>query len=314
MNRLSSSFDIDDSDFLYPEKEREEDVVHDLFRNFVNETLSCCNSVKKFSLKCQDDVQHMRLTIRWISTALERGVSDLDLRVKMPFMGNSPDILLLSRTAFINKTLVKLTLGTELSLGIAPVDEVDLPLLKSLFLHTVWFSDQDLCDTIIRGCPELEELYIHHIYIEYREDDFIREDFVRRAQAPYYIAHDNIKKLTIRYNNHHQAVRILLFYTSNLIYLDYSDYLTCNLTCEYEPTNALLEARLNLVFCPRGRWRNEHQNCSNIMNYVRDVQILYLSSSTVEVGSMPLSVSFLSFFSFSVLFNDCMSAWMFCCR
>lgn len=221
---------------------------------------------------------------KWISKAMEKGVSDLDLRIYMHLMYEPP--CLLPNTVFINNTLVKLTLGTELCLGNAPLEYVGLPLLKSLFLHTVWFSDDAICDVMFDGCPELEELYIHHIYIEDRDREF---------NTPHYLGHDNIKKLTVHYNNDVQAPRVLSIYTPNLVYLDYSDYLTCLYESENH-FNDLLEARLNLVFARCGRWGSEHEPCLKIMNSISNVQILYLSSSTVEVY---LFQSLPTFFPFS---------------
>jgi len=140
------------------------------------------------------------------------------------------------------------------------------------------------------GCPQLEELYIHHIYIEDRDEEF------NIHTAPHYIAH-NIKKLTVCYNNDVQAPRILSIYTPNLVYLDYSDYLTCLYNSENH-FNDLLEARLDLAFARAGRWGDEHDTCLKIMNSITNVQILHLSCFTVEVC---LSQSkFLSFFFLSL--------------
>ncbi|CAH8277609.1 unnamed protein product [Arabidopsis lyrata] len=128
---------------------------------------------------------------------------------------------------------------------------------------------------MIHGCPELEELYIHHIYTDDREFEF--EDI---PPTPYYLYHDNIKKLTIRYIDD-ESYRNLKIYTPNLVYLDYSDSITCEFESE-NCLNVLLEARLNLVFGWRWRLSNEHINCSKIMDSICNVRILYLSSSTVE--------------------------------
>ncbi|CAL9224139.1 unnamed protein product [Arabidopsis halleri] len=245
MNLLCPSLYLDDSDLLYPERQTEEEsVVQNSFRNFVDKTLSGCNnnSLKKFSLNYQDDVQRMSLTTRWISKAMELGVSDLDLCIYMHLMYEPPRLL--PNTVFINNTLVKLTLGTEICLGMAPLEY-------------------------------LEELYIHHIYIEDRDREF------NIPPAPHYLGHDNIKKLTVCYNNDVQAPRVLSIYTPNLAYLHYSDYLTCLYESENH-FNDLLKARLNLVFARCGRWGNEHEPCLKIINSISNVRILYLSSSTVE--------------------------------
>ncbi|EOA17946.1 hypothetical protein CARUB_v10006356mg [Capsella rubella] len=244
-NLVCSSLDLDDSDLLYPERHSED--ASDSFRDFVDKTLSGCNnnSLEKVSLKYQDDdVLHcIGLTKRWISKALEQSLSDLDLCLTMPLMPKRR-LRLLPDNLFISKTLVKLTLGTEICLGNSPL-------------------------------VELEELYINHNHVRGRGPEF------NNHRAPHYMDHTNIKKLTVHYNNDVQSPRILSIYTPNLVYLDYSDYLSCH----YESVDSfddLLEARLNLVFPRNGRWGYEHNTCLKILNSITNVQILYLSCSTVE--------------------------------
>lgn len=72
----------------------------------------------------------------------------------------------------MNKTLVKLTLGTDRGLGIRPYVDVDLPLLKSLSLYTVWYTAFDLCEKMLLGCPQLEEFYIQHFFRSRRKEPF----------------------------------------------------------------------------------------------------------------------------------------------
>ncbi|ESQ51023.1 hypothetical protein EUTSA_v10023139mg [Eutrema salsugineum] len=222
--------------------------------------------------------------------ALERGVSDLDLRVRMTYFNKKPPTLDLPETIYINNTLVKLTLGTELCLGRAPYD-VDLPLVKSLFLDTVWFTDFDLGE-LIQGCPKLEELCIHHEHIPDEELGF------DTIQPQEYIEHLNVKKVTIRYNDHFTFNRHLILNAPRLIYLDYSDYLTCNdINWGYFKStsvfNDLLEARLNIASSPNGRFSNEHKICSELLNFICNICIISLYL---------FPFSFLC--SFPVLIND----------
>lgn len=74
------------------------------------EGLRCCSNIKKFS--CRDDLHDMAQTNQWISNALERGVLDLDLCIKTTWICQPPRPL--PSVVFTSKTLVKLTLGTEL--------------------------------------------------------------------------------------------------------------------------------------------------------------------------------------------------------
>ncbi|CAA7029719.1 unnamed protein product [Microthlaspi erraticum] len=281
MNLLWASLDFDDSDLLHPEDGRRN--LKDSFRDFVEKTLFfTCNPLKRFSLKFQDDFRHTPRTKKWISKALERGVSDLDLRVKMmPQIYKPPDLL--PRSVYVNNTLVKLTLGTERGLGVPPYVDVDLPLLKSLSLYTVWYTTFDLCEEMLLGCPQLEELYIQHLFVPDGKSRFWCLE-----PPPVHIVHNNIKKLTVHYREHVSTSRRLVLCTPNLIFLDYSDYLTCSYPdwgtlSSPNAFKALLEARLNLVFCPRGRWGNEHVNYTQLMSYICDVHILHISSHTAEL-------------------------------
>lgn len=131
--------------------------------------------IKKLSLKVEHGFDQIESHANWwISSALERGASELDLRITMPFVPDpdEPELLEPYRwpllpTLFTSDTLVKLTLGTRVYVGDDDhrTDEVLLPVLKSLFLYTVCFEDDDLRDFLC-GCPVLEELYIDHTNID----------------------------------------------------------------------------------------------------------------------------------------------------
>lgn len=140
-------FYLNDSDLVYNEEvKRESEDVKKSYKDFVDKTLSGCNSIKKLSLKCHRSFAHTE-TDQWVRHALEQGVLNLDLRFPMCFtrwqMRWPPSV-------FTNKTLVKLTLGIEL--GPNPMlscKEVFLPVLKSLFLHIVWYTCEYLCNRML---------------------------------------------------------------------------------------------------------------------------------------------------------------------
>ncbi|KAL0714785.1 hypothetical protein Bca4012_021764 [Brassica carinata] len=87
---------------------------------------------------------------KWISNAVERGVLEVNIRLM------TTSKLYLTYELLTSK-LVKLTLGTQMSLEKLPPD-VPLPALKRLFVDTVVFTFEDLCDVLLPGCPVLEEL------------------------------------------------------------------------------------------------------------------------------------------------------------
>ncbi|EOA18407.1 hypothetical protein CARUB_v10006950mg [Capsella rubella] len=172
------SIDLDYSDLLYPERHSED--ASDSFRDFVDKTLSGCNnnSLEKVSLKYQDDdVLHcIGLTKRWISKALEQSLSDLDLCLTMPLMPKRR-LRLLPDNLFISKTLVKLTLGTEICLGNSPfqnkhwlnnnnaLEKVSLKYQDDDSLATLHFEGNKkeywklLCN-MIEKAPKLETLVL----------------------------------------------------------------------------------------------------------------------------------------------------------
>lgn len=215
---MMSHLRFDDTDYLYPKVTKQrKDHARQTFRALVDTTMSLQQQeevgnsnkwLKKFSLICEDGIDHFRAhTCRWISNAVERGISDLDLRITVTstdrgihHRGETFVNCPIPSIVFTSKTLVKLTLGTGLRIE---KHEVCLPVLKSLFLYTVTFEDRDFSDFFLRGCPVLEESYIHH------------KNF--NLGGPYDLCHPTIKRITI-----HRS-ETFNFNTPNLVYLEYSD-------------------------------------------------------------------------------------------
>ncbi|XP_010436349.1 PREDICTED: putative F-box/LRR-repeat protein At5g25860 [Camelina sativa] len=280
MNHLfPSHLDFDDSYFLNPklskqQRSRRRNETGQSFRAFVDKTLSCSNKpINKFSLKHLEDVHHMDQTNRWISKVLERGVSELDLRRKTTWFGRPPRPL--PSDVFTNKTLVKLTLGTLLFVGIDP-PKVFLPLLKSLSLDTVYYVVEkerysySICfsEVMLEGCPFLEEFFLNHVSINHKE----------APGTSGIIYHETLKRLTV-----HRKCGQMVFDTPNLVYLDFSDYSTCGIESA-DFVDTLVEARLDLDIPWKGRARTfRMNNITREIECMTNVEILHLSSNTVKL-------------------------------
>ncbi|KAL0806712.1 hypothetical protein Bca101_099204 [Brassica carinata] len=216
----------------------------------------------------------MAHTNQLISKALELGVPDLYLRIMPLIIGGKGYHLYkcLPSTAFTSKTLVKLTLETALRIGDVPTGKVCLPVLKSLFIYTSsWFPDEFISDFVVRGCPVLEELYMHHNYIE---------GSYSHTSGPYDFCHPTIKRITMHRQNV-KGIRSLEFYTPNLVYLDCSDRLVWYNYISANCLDTLLEARLDLL-SQQHPSPFETQTHPKLISWICNVQILHLSSNTVE--------------------------------
>ncbi|XP_010512300.1 PREDICTED: F-box/LRR-repeat protein At3g60040-like [Camelina sativa] len=233
------------------------------FKNMVDRTLAlqCDYPIKKFSIKCHvgkdDDDSRKACVGRWISNVVGRGVSELDLRIKDGTEHFLPPLL------FASKTLVKLTIGTQLYLGKLP-SYVSLPSLKVLFIDSVFFEYEDLCCVFLAGCPVLEELLVHH------------KDFTGMPET---ISSPTVKRLSVYYDSPIDVYddTSMSFDLPNLVYLEYSD---CALA-EYMQVNldSLVEAKLDLYEAGNVKRRD----VTNLVTGIRNVEILHLSPASVDV-------------------------------
>ncbi|CAA0387563.1 unnamed protein product [Arabidopsis thaliana] len=213
--RLVDHLELDDSFSLQAVKDQTPGlrkhvrfVFTEDFKIFVDRTLAlqCDYPIKNFSLKChvsKYDERQKACVGRWISNVVGRGVFELDLRMKDPGIHFLPPHLVAS------KTLVKLTLGTQLCLGQLP-SYVSLPSLKSLFIDTIVFYDiEDLCCVLLAGCPVLEELSVHH------------HDFIA---TPHTISSPTLKRLSVDYHcpDDVDSASHMSFDLPKLVYLEYS--------------------------------------------------------------------------------------------
>ncbi|EOA23944.1 hypothetical protein CARUB_v10017160mg [Capsella rubella] len=281
--RLVHNLDFDDYDLLQPEDGPEErDVMRESFRNFIDKTLAlqCGSPIKRFSLKC---VIHMASELacvgRWICNAVERGVLELDVSIqtfyKLVLNSESGDFeqpedrryseVFLPPELFKSKTLVKLTLGTEIDFGDIPPD-VSLPALKSLCIDSIFFCCDDLCYVLLPGCPVLEELAVRHGDYE---------------GYPYCISSRTIKKLLVHYDCEFavEAMNSMSFDAPSLVSLDYSDYALA----EYAQVNleSLVEARLDLRYSEKVK----EPDVTGLIIGISNIETLHLSPGSADVIS-----------------------------
>ncbi|XP_018459596.1 F-box/LRR-repeat protein At1g06630 [Raphanus sativus] len=264
--KLVHNLDFDDYDVRQPEEEEEEeeggrkwDLIRESFRKFVD-AFQCASPIKKFSLKCHfREKSEMAHVNGWICNALARGVLEMSLDLWTGFEVFLPCALLTS------KTLVKLTLGSQLCLGNIPPG-VSLPALKSLFIDSIFFTYGDLCNVLLPGCPVLEELSVLHV------------DFVG---VPFFISSRSIKKLSVSYKLESEITTMpgMSFHAPNLVSLNYSDYALE----EYPQVDleSLVQAWLNIHYSKLIK----RPDMSGLINGISNVHTLHLTPASTNVIS-----------------------------
>ncbi|KAH0865385.1 hypothetical protein HID58_082596 [Brassica napus] len=273
---LVHSLDFDDTVLLQPPPEEGREELKESFRNFVDRRLAlqcgCGSRIKKFSLTYlvtnSSDVVDER---RWISSVVERGVLEVDVTLRPRWLGpvHTDEVhgnCFLPYHLFRSKTLVKLRLGTDTNVGKLPPD-VFLPALKSLFLDTIMFDDQDLSDVLLPGCPMLEELTVVH-----------KTDFYPN----YRISSQTIKKLTVFYCYDFgidDGSRIS-FDAPSVVSLNYTDYALY----EYPLVNlgSLVKAKLDISY---SKTNIKRPDLSGLLVGISDVETLHLSPDSTDLIS-----------------------------
>ncbi|KAF2579525.1 hypothetical protein F2Q68_00003625 [Brassica cretica] len=198
----------------------------------------------------------------WVSDAVEHGVLEVDVSVK-PRLG----MLFMPCELFTSKTLVKLTLGTQVQCDIPSY--VSLPSLKILIIETIFFESKDLSDVLIAGCPVLEELFVRHEEME---------------AHPYYISSRTIEKLSVQYRGcdvYYESG--LSFDAPSLVSFDYSDHALY----EYTPVNfgSLVEARVDI----RYNRKIVKPDISGLMIGISNIETLHLSPASADTISRCVS-------------------------
>ena len=280
---LVHSLDFDDTVLLQPPPEEGREELKESFRNFVDRRLAlqcgCGSRIKKFSLTYlvtnNSDVVDER---RWISSVVERGVLEVDVTLRPRWLGpvHTDEVhgnCFLPYHLFRSKTLVKLRLGTDTNVGKLPPD-VFLPALKSLFLDTIMFDDQDLSDVLLPGCPMLEELTVVH-----------KTDFYPN----YRISSQTIKKLTVFYCYDFgidDGSRIS-FDAPSVVSLNYTDYALY----EYPLVNlgSLVKAKLDISY---SKTNIKRPDLSGLLVGISNVETLHLSPDSTDVSLLCVCVFF----------------------
>ncbi|XP_010514807.1 PREDICTED: putative F-box/LRR-repeat protein At3g44810 isoform X2 [Camelina sativa] len=264
---IRQNLDFDDSDFLNWEDVGEDDMdeIRESFKDFVDRTLDLQGPqpINKVSLKCGEEPGEDHVD-DWIINTLDRGVSELHLCLTFHRRTHFPSNL------FVSKTLVKLILGKEFSIDCVPSNTF-LPVLKILFLRSVWFMGTELSDVLLAGCPALEDLTIHHKYF---------------FGTPEIISSKSLKRLSIisKCAEDVHLFEFISFDAPNLVDLFYADYARhkycrCNL-------DSLVKATLDLHFLePEHCDEPFEPNVTVLMNGVRNVKMLQLTFSATEVLS-----------------------------
>ncbi|XP_019102076.1 PREDICTED: putative F-box/LRR-repeat protein At3g42770 [Camelina sativa] len=232
------------------------------FNDFVDRTLALQlqggNNINKFSLKlCKYYKVEQGDVGRWICYALEHGVSDLHLHIRHAWMFSIPS------KVFTSTTLVKLSLEIPLS-DFPNVPDASLPALKVLFLHSIWFKDDQLSNLLLPACPVLEDLTIR--YPHYTPN--------------YVISSKTIKKLSVSFSrrNGDSVSRIISFDTPNVVDFYYYDYLgNESPQCRF---NSLAKATLDFRLLKD----DKQPNVRDLISGIRNVKTLHLTSYAVEVS------------------------------
>ncbi|XP_013624325.1 PREDICTED: F-box/LRR-repeat protein At3g60040-like [Brassica oleracea var. oleracea] len=258
--RLVDYLDFDYSVSVHPEKG--EPKRGERFKEYLDRTQGD-SPIIKFSLERHvGDHNEMAYVSSWVSDAVEHGVLEVDVSVK-PRLG----MLFMPCELFTSKTLVKLTLGTQVQCDIPSY--VSLPSLKILIIETIFFESKDLSDVLIAGCPVLEELFVRH---------------EEREAHPYYISSRTIEKLSVQYRGcdvYYESG--LSFDAPSLVSFDYSDHALY----EYTPVNfgSLVEARVDI----RYNRKIVKPDISGLMIGISNIETLHLSPASADTISRCVS-------------------------
>ncbi|KAG7532975.1 F-box domain [Arabidopsis thaliana x Arabidopsis arenosa] len=276
---LVDSLNFDDSIFLYPERDDEEARCV-FFSDFVDKTVALLSTcpIKSFSVNGRYEKPRVN---GWIRTAMQRGLSELHLRCRHQ-IDRDADFF------FWSKTLVKLTLSNGCRIKYVPKKEgfVIFPSLKSLSLGDVAICHAHF-DNLMASCPGLEEVFI-------RNGDgqpfppswtgLVSGDFMKRL-----VIYSHVPKYTKFYKKEEVWLD-----TSNLVYFDYSSYVSnFYVMCDMD---SLVEARLDLRlwestiqyddydddYFPMNDFRT-FGNVSHLLGAIGpNVKTLHLSSDSLE--------------------------------
>ncbi|CAA7031937.1 unnamed protein product [Microthlaspi erraticum] len=235
------------------------------FTDFMEKTVALFNTTRPIKrLSLHGGGYETSLVNRWIQSALERGCLELSLQ-RHPYE-HSIDI-----SIFSSNRLVKLTLSdrTILEGDAPPKGTVYFPALRTLSLGEIEI-DPFLYTWLISGSPGLEELFIRDA-----------EDYWGATWKGYVLS-DSIKRLTISFHVPEDSFAfgdVAVLETPSLVFLDYSALVSKGYTID--DMDSLVEARLDLR-----TWSFYFGDVTNLVNAIRNVKTLHLSSYTLEALRM----------------------------
>ncbi|KAG7573020.1 FBD domain [Arabidopsis suecica] len=253
---------------------------HRYFCDFVDRTLALLSNsttVKRFSLNCNFEHDDSRVE-SWIRTVLERGFLELHLETARMHC--------IDTEVFTSNTLVELTICCGFyAEGLLPPGGVFFPALKSLSLVSVEFTDAEMYQDFISGCPVLEELFLHY------DNETTCPAWNGLVSSP------SIKRLNIYQNLpelRFEAYDECWFKTPSLMYLEYSSHVAEKYVVDF---GSLIEARLDLWSWERLIDENEGESdedenvegdeifgdVTDLVEGISNVKTLHLSSDSLEV-------------------------------
>ncbi|CAL9234886.1 unnamed protein product [Arabidopsis halleri] len=242
---------------------------HRYFCDFVDRTLALLSNsttVKRFSLNCEFKHASSRVG-SWIHTVLERGFLELHLETACRHR--------IDTEFFTSNTLVELTIcGAFYAGGRLPPGGVFFPALKSLSLVSVEFTNAELYQDFISGCPVLEELFLHY------------DNETRCPAWKGLVSSPSIKRLNIYHNLPGLHIRLGCFQTPSLVYLDYSNYVVGKYAVDL---GSLEEARLNIRLIDENEGESDEEedeifgDVTDLVKGISNVKTLHLSSNSLEV-------------------------------
>jgi len=264
------NLDIDDSVFLHPQEGKEDRYeIQKSFMKFVDRVLALQGNspIKKLSLKLRTGFDSHRVD-GWISNALARGVTELDLLIIL----YTADYYLLSSKYFRNLVTLKLN---SVRVDWLAAGDIFLPMLKTLVLHSV-----RLCvdKYFFSALPALEELVL--VSVNWGGKDVN-------------VSNASLKILTVNYNI---CLGTFSVDTPSLVYFCFTEYVAIDYPVVIMQN--LFEARISLLVtqdqierarAPNIDWVEDDVvlrlvNMEKLIKGIRNVQYMYLSPNTLEVS------------------------------
>lgn len=262
------------------------------FPEFMDKILTLLTTVKIISLNFEFQYGES-LVNTWIRRVLERGCLQLYL--------NTQKLYTIDTEFFTSNTLVDLTITGGFSPdGLLPPGGVFFPKLKTLSLVRMAFTDSDVYELFISGCPLLEEFLL------------LNDEYPPVWNA--LVSSPSIKRLTIvhHFPKYREAHDGCWFWTPNLVYLDYSSYVADRYEVDL---GSLVEARLDLRSWERlrdergggdGKGDSVYDaddilgNVTNLVTGISNIKTLHLSPDSLEV-----SFCYLLLFQFELAKSYC---------